>query len=313
MTWRKALATSVVLTIIGGLLVGSLTMAKEPYTVAVVLKTLNNPFFIAMKEQAEKKGKELGANVVVLAPPQETDIERQISMVEDQIQKRVSAIVVCPCGTKEIVPAIEQANQVGIPILTVDTKAEGGKVETFIGTNNYLGGKLAGEFIVKELGGQGNVAIIMGTPGNQTHEDRVAGFKDAVASHKGIKIVTIQPAHSERALGMSVAENILTAHPNLDAIYCTNDEMVLGTAEAVGLAGKRGKIVLIGFDGAPEVAQAILDGKVTATIAQAPGRMGALSVEYALKVLKGEKIPAVIDTGTGVVTKANAKEYLQWH
>lgn len=287
---------------------------EEQLTFALLPKTLSNPYFVAMQDYATAKAEELGVKIECTAPPQETDVDQQISMFESMLEKGVDGILIVPCGSKEIVASIEKANEMGVPVICLDTNAEGGEVASFIGTNNYEGGKLAGEWLGETLG-EGKVGIITGTPGNNTHEDRVNGFKEGVAETAGLEIVgDALPAYSERAQGMSQAENLLAGNPDIKAIYCTNDQMALGAGEAVKAAGKQGEILVIGFDGAPEAAQGILDGMISASVAQKPGGMGEMGVQamYDL-IVEGKTLEAVVDTGCTIVSKDNAQDYLDWH
>jgi ribose transport system substrate-binding protein len=228
-------------------------------TVALVVKTLNNPFFIEMQKGAEEAAKKAGVTLVVQAADREVDVERQMQIIENLIERKVNALCITPSGSREIVPVIVKANQANIPVLIVDTRvdekalaAAGGKVATFIGSNNYDGGRIAGAFLVEKLGGKGSVAVLEGIPGHETGDARLQGFREAIAKAPGIKIVASQPANWERDQGFNVFQNILQAQP--------------------------------------EARAAIQKGTMAATIAQFPARMGATAIENAAKLLRGEKI-----------------------
>ena len=155
--------------------------------IALVLKTANNPFFIDMQKGAEEAARKLGVNLIVQAAEREVDVEKQMQIIENLIQTKVAALCVTPSGSREIVPAIEKANQAGIPVVIVDTRVDAkamsessGKVASFIGSDNYEGGKLAGEFIAKKLGGKGKVAVLEGIPGHETGDSRLKGFREAL-------------------------------------------------------------------------------------------------------------------------------------
>ena len=267
-------------------------------TIAFVMKTLNNPFFIDMQKGAEEAGARLGVNIVVQAAEREVDVERQMQIIENLIERKVSALCITPSGSREIVPVIVKANKAGIPVLIVDTRADekalaaaGGKVATFIGSDNYDGGKLAGEFIGAKLNGKGAIAILEGIPGHETGDSRLRGFREAVGKFPGLKIVASQPANWERDQGFNVFQNILQAHPEITALFACSDLMALGATEAIAAAGKTGKITIVGFDALPEARDNIKKGVMAATVAQFSSRMGAMAVEYAVKQLAGEKIP----------------------
>lgn len=267
--------------------------------VGFVMKTLNNPFFIEMQKGAEEAAKQQGIELIVQAADREIDVERQMQIIENLIQRGVSALCITPSGSREIVPVIVKANKANIPVLIVDTRADekalgaaGGKIATFIGSDNYDGGKIAGEFVAAKLGGTGSVAVLEGIPGHETGDSRLRGFREAIAKSPGIKIVASQPANWERDQGFNVFQNILQAHPEVTAVFACSDLMALGAVEAIAAAGKTGKITVVGFDAQPEARAAIQKGAMAATVAQFPGKMGSMAVESAAKLLRGETIPA---------------------
>lgn len=271
-------------------------VAGQP-TVALVVKTLNNPFFIEMQRGAEEAAKKAGVNLIVQAADREIDVERQMQIIENLIERKVDALCIAPSGSREIVPVIVKANRANIPVLIVDTRADekalaaaGGKIATFIGSDNFDGGRLAGAFIVEKLGGKGNVAVLEGIAGHETGDARLRGFNEALAKAPGIKVVASQPANWERDQGYNVFQNILQANPSIDALFACNDLMALGAAEAIAAAGRSGKILVVGFDAQPEARTAIQKGTMAATVAQFPSRMGATAVENAARLLRGETI-----------------------
>lgn len=266
-------------------------------TIALVVKTLNNPFFIEMQKGAEEAAQKLGVTLVVQAADREIDVERQMQIIENLIERKVSALCITPSGSREIVPVIVKANKANIPVVIVDTRADekalaaaGGKIATFIGSDNYDGGKLAGAFMAEKLGGKGSVIVLEGIPGHETGDARLRGFREVIAKSPGIKIVASQPANWERDQGFNVFQNLLQANPEVNGLFACSDLMALGAMEAIAAAGKTGKIVVIGFDAQPEAREAIKKGTMAATVAQFPARMGSTAVENAVKLLRGETI-----------------------
>jgi ribose transport system substrate-binding protein len=269
--------------------------------VALVVKTLNHPFFIDMQRGAEEAAKAAGVELIVQAAEREIDVERQMQIIENLIQRKVSALVVAPSGSREIVPVVVKANQAGIPVLVVDTRvdapalqAAGGKTATFIGSDNYEGGKLAGEFMVQKMGGKARIAVLEGIPGHETGDARLRGFRDALKGSPGMEIVASQPANWERDQGYNVFQNIMQAHPDVNAMFAANDLMALGALEAIAAGGKAGKITVVGFDALDEARAAVKKGTMAGTVAQDPAQMGRVGVEWAARVLKGETPPADI-------------------
>ena len=282
------------------------------HRVVIVTKALDSEFWQTLKSGAEEAARQHpDIELSVLAPEREINIDQQVAILEDQILKKVSVLAVVPGGTAEVTPVLDKAKAAGIPVLIVDNDTTWPGKLTYIGTDNRAGGKLAGEYLVKVLGGRGKVAIIRGILGVSSHEDRVAGFQEAIAQAPGIQIVTIQPANSERASALTVMENILTSNPDLNAVFATSDQMALGAMEGVAAQHLTGKVLVVGFDAGKEAVRAVKAGAISAVIAQYPANMGRQAVEAAIKAIKGESIAKVIDTGTAVVTKENADEFLK--
>src|SRR5919199_2004370 len=283
--------------------------------IAFVMKTANNPFFIEMQKGAEDAAKRLGVDLVVQAAEREVDVEKQMQIVENLIQTKVAALCVTPSGSREIVPAINKANSANIPVVIVDTRVDAkalsdakGKIATFIGSDNYEGGKLAGEFIIKQLGGKGKVAVLEGIPGHETGDSRLRGFRDALKAAPGVEIVASQTANWERDQGFNVFQNILQSHPDVQAVFACSDLMALGAVEAIAAAKKTGQIAVVGFDALSEARDAVRQGTMVATVAQSPAQMGALAVENAVKLLKGEQVSPEFVVPIKLITKENVDE-----
>ena len=195
--------------------------------------------------------------------------------------------------------------------LRVDTDVRWPYQTSFVGIDNRMGGRIAGEYILKAIGGKGKVAVIRGVLGVATQEDRLTGFREAIASSPGVELVAVQPANSERALGMQVMENMLTSHPDVKAVFGTNDQMALGAMEAIAARHLTGKIVLVGFDATREALRAIEAGRMNAVMAQYPERIGKRAIEEAIKAARGQPVERRIDIGTELVTKENVAEFLR--
>ncbi len=280
--------------------------------VALVLKTLNNPFFIDMQNGAEEAARNLGINLIVQAAEREVDVEKQMQIIENLIQTRVDVILVTPSGSKEIVPAIAKANEAGIPVIIIDTAVDrhaaeeaGIQIATTIGSDNYQGGRIAGEYMAEHFSGRTEVAILEGIPGHETAEARLQGFLDAVKPATHIQVVASQPANWERDLGFNVFQNILQAHREIDALFACNDMMALGAIEAIAAAGKTGEIMIIGFDAVEDGRAAIREGSMEASVAQYPYEMGRLAVESAVCTLAGETLPEKIPVPLELIRTEN--------
>jgi ribose transport system substrate-binding protein len=281
--------------------------------IALVVKTLNSPFFIDMQKGAQEAASRLGVELVVQAAEREIDVEKQMQIVENLVQTRVGALCITPSGSREIVPAIQKANAAGIPVVIVDTRVDadaareaGVRIASFVGSDNYEGGRVAGEHLVEATGGQARVAVLEGIPGHETGDSRLRGFRDAIRDAPGIAIVASQPANWERDLGFNVFQNMLEARPDIDAVFACNDMMALGAVEAIAAAGRTGKIRVFGFDAVEDARQAIESGAMVGSVAQFPEEMGRLAVETAVRLVNGETPPPDQTVRIELVTKTTA-------
>jgi ribose transport system substrate-binding protein len=279
-------------------------------TVALVLKTLNHPFFVDMRRGAQEAADRLGVTLQVQAAEREIDVDKQMQIVENMLQTGIDVLAITPSGSREIVSALVKASKANVPIVIVDTRldakaaeAAGVKPQTFIGSDNYEGGKLAGEYVVSSTGGKARVGILEGIPGHETGDSRLRGFRDAVAKAPGITIVASQPANWERDQGFNVFQNMLQAHRDIDTVFAASDLMALGAIEAIAAAGRTGKIRVVGFDALDDAKKAVEAGTMAATVAQFPYDMGKAAVESAVKILAGEKLPPDIMVKLEMVTK----------
>jgi ribose transport system substrate-binding protein len=280
--------------------------------IVLVVKALDSEFWQRLRSGAEAAARaDPAVRFAVLAPEREINIDQQVSILEDQILKKVSALAVAPAGVSEVIPVLDKARAAGIPVVIVDTDVPWPHRASFIGIDNRLGGRLAGEYVVRTIGGKGKVAVIRGVLGVATQEDRLTGFRDVIAGVPGIQCVAVQPANSERALGMNVMENILTSHPDVRAVFATNDQMALGAMEAIAARNLTGKVVLVGFDATREAVRAVLDGRLSAVMAQYPETIGKRSIEEAIKAARGQPVEKRIDVGTALVTRENANSFLR--
>ena len=280
--------------------------------IAFVTKALDSEWWQRVKSGAEEAARaDPGVRLSVLAPEREVNIDQQVSILENQVTKGVAALAVAPAGASEVLPVLEHARAAGIPVLIVDTDINWPSKLSYIGADNQRAGRLAGEYIATALGGKGKVAVIRGILGVATHEDRLAGFREAIAKSPGIVCVAVQPANSERALGMSVMENILTSHPDVRAVFATNDQMALGAVEAVAARNLTGKVTIVGVDATSEGVRAVQAGRLTADVAMHPEVLGRDAVVAAIKAARGEPVAKRIDTGETLVTKENAAQFLR--
>ena len=278
--------------------------------VAFVMKTLNHPFFLDMQRGAQDAAGGAGVELVVQAAEREIDVEKQVQIIENLLQTGIKALIVTPSGSREVATVIAKANQANVPVIIVDTRVDPKaaadnslKLASFIGSDNYEGGRLAGEHLAKVTGGKARVAVLEGIPGHETGDSRLRGFRDALAKHAGMTIVASQPANWERDQGFTVFQNMLQAHPETDALFACSDLMALGALEAMAAAGRSSRIRVVGFDALDDARKAIAAGRMEASVAQSPRDMGRLAVESAAKLLRGETISADQKVPIALVTK----------
>jgi ribose transport system substrate-binding protein len=292
------------------------SFAKEgKYSIAIVPPALVSPYFITLADAAKesaKKNKDI--ELQVFAPSAETAIEEQVRILEDLIQKKVDLIALSSANWDAVTPPLKKAVENGIEIVCIDRviPLEGVATVSMLGVDEIKGGELVGEFVVKLLNSQGRVAILEGVTGDYWSERRTQGFHNIVDKSPGIKIVTTQPAKWERAEGMSVMENILQAHKDLDLVWGLNDNMALGAAQAIINAGLQDKIMVVGYNADKEAIEAVKTGKFKATVAQQPAKIAQTIVEdIAVKLMSGKKneVEPVIHIPVAIVTIENVKDF----
>jgi ribose transport system substrate-binding protein len=276
---------------------GAAPAAGTP-VVGLALSTQNNPFFVELKDGAEKAAKDAGVQLVVVDA--QDDPARQISSVEDLIQKRVSVILLNPTDSSALAGAVQSAQRANIPVITLDRGVDGAEVASHIASDNIAGGKMAADFLSKQLNGKGNIIELQGVAGTSAARERGKGFDDQIAT-TGMKVVAQQPANFDRAQGLSVSENLLQGNSDVQAIFAQNDEMALGAVQA--LAGKNKKILVVGFDGTPDGKKAVMDGAMAATVAQQPEEIGKLGVETAKKLIDKQAVDKSIAVPLKLLTK----------
>lgn len=295
--------------LLAGIALGILSAAAQAETYVVSMKgpAAGNPYWAAFEEGAKAKGKELGVDVVVVAPPSETDVQAQINQIEDLIAQKVAGIALAPTDPNALAPVVDAAKAAGINVVFVDGAGTNAGVP-FIGTNNLEGGKLAGQFICGKIPAGSEVAILQGVLSTTNGADRYNGAKQALEGC-GLKIATAQPADWDRAKALAVTETILAGNPGIKAIFASNDNMALGAIEALKAAAKLSNVLVVGFDANPDAAKSILADELVASVAQAPKKMAGLGIAALVDLKAGKQVPLSTDPGTVLVTKANAEEY----
>lgn len=280
-------------------------VSAQDLTIGMAFQDMNNPYFITMHEALEDAAESIGAEVIVTDASH--DVGRQIADVEDMIVQGIDILLLNPADTDGIETAVLAAKEAGIIVVAVDAQAAG-PVDTFVGSRNYDAGYMAGKAMAEDLGGEGNVAILDGIPVVPILE-RVAGFEDAIAEYPDIEIVDVQNGRQERDQAMSVTENMLQAHADLDAIFSVNDGGALGVLAAIEASGR--DVWIYSVDGHPEVIEAILEGGVfKATSAQFPADQVRVGLGMALAHYWGANVvPAEVPIDVELQTIENAADF----
>ena len=269
--------------------------------IALFISHLENPFFKSLYQSAQRAADLFGMDLVV-SDAQNGDA-RQLSAMLNTVQAGVSVLIVNPANSHTIVPGIELANEKKIPVITVDRKSAGGEIVCHIESDNIRGGRMAGEALVRYLSGKGRIIEIEGIPGTSAAQERGMGFNQVIWEHSQMKVVARETAHFDRKRARETMLRLLQTGVDFDAVFAHNDNMILGALEAMESAKYTRPRVLIGFDAIREAVRAVEQGKLTATIAQRPERMGRLAVQSAARILRGEQLPSEIPVELELIEK----------
>ena len=289
---------------------GAAGASDEGYRIGVFTKDSTTAFWRYVVQGAQDKGEELGVEIVEYAPTSYTDSAGQLSMVEDAISSGIDAICIAACDSTAIVPALNKATEAGIPVVIFNTLVpdyEDGI--TFVGVDNYDASYRVTEQLIKDHNGEGKLVIIEGDPAGYQNIERTRAVTDLTENYPGVEIVTRQPGYANREDSMNAMENILQAYEDIDMVWAINDVAAMGAVQAIEGAGRSG-IDVIGIDGTPEGATAVLDGRLKYTIDQGPFDQGAMSVQAAVDYLNGEAIESSYATGGTIVAADNAEAFL---
>ena len=279
--------------------------ADGEITIGFSISTMNNPFFVSMKEGVDEAETEQGVSVLFADAGDAAD--KQANQILNFISQGVDVAVLNPTDGAAIVSSVEALNNAGIPVITVDRTAEGGDVAAHIGTDNVIAGEVTAKTLFDAMGGEGKVAILEGVAGASSAIDRGTGFQNVLADYPGIEIVATQTANYQRSEGLTVAQNILQAHPDLDAFLPMNDEMALGAVEAIRAANA--DVLVIGIDGGDDAIAAVKEGTLVATVAQQSKLMGSLGIEQAKLLAQGQEIEALQPVDVLVINADNVNDY----
>jgi ribose transport system substrate-binding protein len=298
--------------------------AETRYTIAVIPKGTTHEFWKSIHAGAIKAQSELAANGIKVeliwkGPLREDDRDQQIQVVENFTSRNVSGIVLAPLDSQALVSPVASAVQAGIPVVVMDSGLKSDKYLSFVATDSFKGGQLAGEYLAKLLGGKGNVILLRYAVGSASTEEREKGFLDAMSKYPGIKLIsTDQYAGATIETAYQTSQNLLNRFGDeVDGVFCVTELSTIAMTKALREIGKAGgKVKMIGFDAGSQSVLDMKNGDVQGLAVQNPLQMGYLSVMTMVKHLRGEKVESRIDTGVVLVLPENMerpeiKELLQ--
>lgn len=276
--------------------------------ISLLVSTLNNPFFVDLRDGAEAEAKAKGYTLDVLDA--QNDAATQTNQANNAVSSKSNAVIINPVDSDAAKPGSEAIMNAKIPLIAVDRVVTGVETTSFVASDNVAGGKQAAEALAKAIGEKGEIIVLQGIPGASASRDRGQGFEEGIKAFPNIKVVAKQTANFDRAQALDVATNLLQANPNVKGIFAENDEMALGAVEALGArAGKEVKVV--GFDGTEDGLKAVKEGRMAATVAQQPAELGKIAVDQAIAAIEGKAPEKKIGVPVKVVTVENVAEFLK--
>lgn len=282
--------------------------SDDTLQIAVVPKGLAHQFWLTVKAGAEAAAKENNAEIIWQGPAKETEVDKQINIIQDMISRKVDGIVMAACNENALIQIVEKAHKNGIPVVTIDSGIKSDIQHSFVATDNMHGAKMAADALADMIGGEGKVGLIPFVKGAATSELREQGFREGIAAYPGITLVATLYCDSDVAKAMNVTQDMLTANPDLKGIFATNEPAAIGAAQAIKAAGKTGQVKLVAFDAAEEEINGLKNGSIQALVVQDPYKMGYVGVESVITVINGGSIEKRIDTGVTIVTLENFEE-----
>lgn len=285
------------------------TPSGDNYNFTFVSPLVSHEYWIAVENGIQSGADEQGVNVNVLGDTK-VDVDVMVKYIDTAIASKADGIVTMALSPAAIGPAIDRATEAGIPVVLVDTDAPDSTRAAYVGTSNYDAGYEAGTAMIEATGGNARIGIIRGTLGQETDNDRIKGFEDAIANEEGMEILTVEACNSDMLTGTQKAQDMLKAYPEMNAIFGSEGTGAVAAGKVLEEQGLSGTITVIGFDDTAECLDYIRSGVVWGTIVQKPDFMGRKAIEILTRINHGEKIEeTVIDSGVTLVTSKNVETY----
>jgi len=306
--WKASVPLLCSVAVLLGLVATGCRKKEKTPVYALVPKSIGQIYWEACRRGMEKAAEEEKVKGLFTGPTT-TDIAQQIDIIENLLLQGAAGIAISPNDPTAVIHVINRAIKQGVPVVTFDSDSPDSDRIAYIGTDNEGAGRVAGEKLAELMNGKGEVAILTGGLGALNLNQRIKGFRSALAKHPEMKEVALEPDDDDSEKATAVAENLLLSHPNLSGFFGVSAPGGPGAARAVKAANKVGKVIIVGFDDTPECRQYIKEGVIQATVAQRPFDMGYQAIKILIDARKGKK-PAkkIIDTGVLVITKDNLEE-----
>lgn len=280
----------------------------EGESVALSVSTLNNPFFVDLRDGAEEAAAEHDLDLEVVDA--QNDSTAEANQIADAVTGGAQSLIINPVDSDAAAASIGPALNDDLPVVAVDRAVEGEDVDVFISSDNVAGGEQAAHSLAEEIEEEGEVVVLQGVAGTSASRDRGEGFETGIAEYDGIDVVAVQTANFDRAEALDVTTNLLQSHPDVVGVFAENDEMALGAVEALGeRAGD--EVFVVGFDGTEDALDAVDSGRMLGTIAQQPAELGREAVEALVGLLNGESVDEEIPVDVQTVTSENVDEFTQ--
>jgi ribose transport system substrate-binding protein len=319
MQHRQVLAAGVAVALLGSLAAcgGSSTSSNSASgssgssktSATLIMSTLNNPFFVSVKEGAEDHAKKMGINLQVQNA--NNSDSTSLNLATTSLTKQPGVLILDPVSSESAATIVKQANTANIPVMAFDRRPTQGTLDTFVGYDAVQAGQRAADALAKAINSTGTVVEIQGILGTNVAQDRSKGFNQGIKKYAGIKVVAVQSADFDRAKALDVMTNVLQAHPDINGVYAANDEMALGVLAALKAKNLVGKVQLVGNDGIKDALDAVFAGQMVATQAESPYGLGVEVTKLANSLLQGKAVAKDRVLEGTLVTKSNVLAYCQ--
>jgi ribose transport system substrate-binding protein len=293
------------------------SVGAKHYKFAWIMPDMFNPFWTYMRQGAEQAALEymnqgIKVDIQQMAPIETFNVEEQVGLFENAIQMKVDGVGICVIDQTAVVQQVNKAKAAGIPTIALSTDIPNSDRLAFSGVNDRMWAATIAEYAIKHNGGKGGYIALEGIPGNLISEQRLLGDKDAIAKYPNTRLLDVQPSNFNRKDGMSAMENMLTKYPRgqIQGVFCVNDEAALGAIEAIEAAGRQSEISVVSIDGNKDAAQAILEGRILATVSDDPWAKGYQAVKALVEFAQGQMVPDVLPIQAQIIDKSNAATFL---